>query len=207
MGLRGVLDDLEAVLASRRLHGCHVGGLPVEVDRNDRARAPCDRRGNQGGVDLECVLAAVHQHWARADRRHGERRGHKRVCWKDDLVTGPNADGLEREAQRVEAASHANRMRRSKVLGGVALETFDGIREDELAALEHLVDGGADARFDGLILRGEVHERDGGHHVRRPRPSMTTGRRMLHQSTRWRICVYRSPRGGYAFVTETSRTA
>ena len=95
MGLRGVLDDDEAVplrdLDERR----HVGHEAVQVDRHDRLGPGRDRRLDLRRVHAEVVLADVHEHGRgpgsqdHADRRIEAERD------RDDLVARADAQRVQ----------------------------------------------------------------------------------------------------------------
>ena len=94
--MRGVLDDLQIVVARDVEDPIHVASVAGEVHRQDRADAlvgaALERLLDAGGVDVEGAGIDVDEHRPRAEvaenlggRGEGERRG-------DDFVAGADAE-------------------------------------------------------------------------------------------------------------------
>ena len=77
MRLRRVLHDGEPVAARQLQDWIHGGRLPVQVDRDDGARATADRRLQGGRVHRERAGVHVDQPHVRAGAPNGIDRGHE----------------------------------------------------------------------------------------------------------------------------------
>src|SRR6185436_14108764 len=100
----------------------------------------------------------------------------------DDLVSGADAEGFERQAQGVVSAADADRVGDAEVARGFGLEAPNGFAENEIRVGQYAIDGGSHFIGDGRVLRLEIDERDNDVHRRILRPTKTIGRSMFHQS-------------------------
>src|SRR5207247_11193389 len=77
----------------------------------------------------------------------------------DDLVAGADLEGVEDEDDRVRAVADAHRLGNAEVARGLLLERGDVRPQDELTALQHLVDGLPDPWEERRVLRLDVDQR------------------------------------------------
>ena len=159
-GLGAVLDHLELValrdLADRR----HVAREPVEVHRDDRARALGDPRLDLRRVEVEGRLVDVDEDRPRprvlddlGRRDEGERR-------RDDLVPGAHARPEQPEQQGVGPGGHADRVAHAVQLRHLLLEAGERRAEDVLGPAQHLGEHPLQLGLDRAVLARQVDERD-----------------------------------------------
>ena len=194
--LGGILDHYQVVPCSDGKHGVEIDRLTVQVNRHDRPRSRSDGGRERSRIDRIRLPVHVDQYRLRACRDNCENRGDERVGGGDDLVAGADAVASQRELDGREAGADADRVLGADERGELGLEPFDGGAQDEIAALEDLLNRGLDFAGESSVLRAKVDERDvracARGHFLSPRPRYTTGRRMLHQSMNGRIFVYPS---------------
>ena len=181
MRLAGILDDRETTRPRHLEDRPHVDRLTVEMDRKDRPGAVGDRLLDEIRVESERLGIDVHEYRPAAGL--GDRLGRRDEAQRggDDLVAGAAAAqlrGQQREAQRVGAARHRNRVRHAAEGGELALEPFDLGAADVATGGEHALDrrpevlsevGERRAQVDGgdtagrfaiiLCLAGNAHPR------------------------------------------------
>jgi hypothetical protein len=159
--LGGVLEQLEAMPVGDRAQWRHVGGLAVEMDGDDRARARADRRFDARGVDVAGGLVGLHRYRRRAGLAHREPGRDEGVRRNDHLVAGADAPGAQHEVQRVEAVADADRVGDAAVRGELALEGVDLGAEDVAARSEDALARLAQRRRVRRVDAAEVEERQG----------------------------------------------
>src|SRR5262249_20003026 len=174
--LRGVLEQRHAQLAGQREQRVEVGGLPVQVHRQDRAqpRAARRRRARRPRIERTARGLDVGEHGSGAEPRDGACGGEEGEGGAEHLVAGPDAERLQGEQQRVGARAARDRVLRLAVGRELALERLDLLAEHEALALEDAIDGGAQLAADAGILRAQI---EGGYpHVRSSPSSEWTSR-------------------------------
>ena len=171
--LRGVLDHLEIVLGADRHDRVHVGGMTVEMNRDDRAGAERGRLRDQVrpellGIEREGARVDVHEDRQRARRHDRADGGHRDVGRGDHVIAGPHAAGAQGQVQRVGSRPHADGVARAAVGGELALEGGQLLAQHVPAALERSRDRRADLGADLPVLPRQVQERDvhGAHQYR-----------------------------------------
>ena len=131
-----------------------------EVDGHDRLRTRRDSRGDVLGVEVQGHRVDVGEDRRRTDTRDRLGRRVEREGRADHLVAATDAEGFEREDERVGSVRYADRMRHAEEGGRLALERLDLGAEDEATGVE---DGG-EALFElwneRRVLRFDVDERD-----------------------------------------------
>ena len=130
---------------------------------DDRLRARPHTPRDVLQVEVHRGRVDIGEHWRRAAAGHGLGRRIEGECRADDLVTGPDAEGVQREHERVGAVRDADRLAHPEIVRGLALERGHVRAQDEVGAREHTVDRLADARQQRLVLRLYVNERDRTH--------------------------------------------
>ncbi len=161
VGLGGVLDDRNAPATTDLQQRTHVGGLAVEVNRQDR---PGSAR------DLPLHLAQVHRVGDRIDVDEdrpgpdvadGPGRRHEGHRHRDDLIPGPHSGADQSQVQRRGPRVHAHAEPGPDVIG-------EGLLEGGNLGPEHVgrALGDFPERLENLILQRsvlgpQVHERDG----------------------------------------------
>ena len=108
MGLRAVLDHLEAVLMDDLHDRIHVAGLPVQVHRHDCLGSGCDRRLDSRGIDVEGADVRLYKDRLCADIHDCKRCRDIGVGGHDDLVSRANAKRLQGKHQCIEAVADAD---------------------------------------------------------------------------------------------------
>jgi hypothetical protein len=140
VGLRGVLDHEQAGLARQREDRVHVDRLAIEVDRDDGARARAETAGHAVCREQLGTGVDVHGTGRCAGQRHALRRRDEGVGGDDDLVTGSDAQRLERERDRLRSRGDAERVRGLAPRRVVALEHVELLAEREGAGRGDAVD-------------------------------------------------------------------
>ena len=128
---RGVLDEAHLVVAARVPQHVETSTLPVEVDRDDRAREFASARaalkqvGDEVGVDVPTRRLGVDEHRARTEVPDGVGGGSERQRRRDHFITFAHAGLEQREVERGGSARKGNRVRDPDTLGELALERVD----------------------------------------------------------------------------------
>jgi hypothetical protein len=165
----------------------HVGGLAVEVDRDDRLGARGDRGLDRGRVDVVGVGLDVHEDGLRTgapDRAAGGEEGVRRG---DDLIAGRQVDGHQRQQEGVGAGRAADGVGRAHVFADLRLQAADLGAHHEALGLQDLPDDRLDLVADRLVLGAQIQRRHAGRLVgnghgrsllRRPKQSRPAGTRV-----------------------------
>src|SRR4029077_7887485 len=101
MGLRRVFNEFQTVTARDLAKGCHIGGVPKEMNWQDGARlAGVDRFLHTLRVEQQCIWLNIHQYQPEPtiERRRGSRN--KRQVWNDDLSAVIQTVMIQRCGQR-----------------------------------------------------------------------------------------------------------
>ena len=139
--LAAVLDDGQMMAIGYRLDGRHVGGLSVQVDRQDGARPRSDGVFDRRRIDGQAGRIDVGEDRARAGHHDGQRRIGGRQRRGDHLVSRTDVERPQNERQRVGAAANPHAVGRAHRCGELALERFDFGTEHEPAARHDAIDG------------------------------------------------------------------
>ncbi len=139
--LGAIFDYAQPVASGNFHHDRHVGGMSVQVDRNDRLE-----RGAGVGADGFFERVAVHRERDRVDiHQHGYRpgqlhRGHgrdSRMRHRDHGVSRPYAARPQRQLQRVGAAADTDDTGHSQIRGELALECVHFLAQDVPSTVQH----------------------------------------------------------------------
>src|SRR4029453_2239 len=95
---------------------------------------------------------------SRASDRLGRRVERERRT--DHLVAGPDLERVQDEDERIGAVAHTYRLANPEVARSLLLERGDVRPEDELTALEHVLECARDLRKERRVLRLDVDEWD-----------------------------------------------
>ncbi len=154
--LRGILQDGQPMTPGNLLDRAHLGGLPVEMDGDDRPGPRRDGRLDLRRVDVVSVGLDIHEHRTGARPPDGTGRGEEGERRRDHLVSRSDVQGHQRKQKRIGARRTANPMHGPTVLGDLGLEPGDLRPEDEHLALEDLTHNRLDLVADRLVLRLEI---------------------------------------------------
>ena len=111
MRLTGVFDERQLMSRGDAFERAHVGGLTVEVHRQDRPRPRCHRGRGRVGIERQAVRIDVGEHRARAGHHDRERRIGGRQRRRDDFVAGTDVEGAQDQRDRVGAGADAHGVR------------------------------------------------------------------------------------------------
>src|SRR6266851_2996039 len=130
--LARILDHRQIVLLGNLHEGRHVGHLPRKMDRQERLGALGDLLLDLAHIHAEIVRAIDEDRTGIifADRPYGRDEG---VGRRYDLVFRSDADGLERQLERVCPRIHADCVTRADHCGELLLELADRLAEREIA--------------------------------------------------------------------------
>ena len=112
----------DPVAVAHRGDGVHVGHAAVEVDDDHRPRAVGDGGFERIGGDAPRDRIDVDEHGSRADVGDRRRRRDPRGVGDDDLVAGPDPEGVQREVQRRRARRQRQRVAPPAVGGELRFE-------------------------------------------------------------------------------------
>ena len=93
------------------LERVHVGGLAVEMHRQDRARARRDRGRGRVRIERQPLGIDVGEHRPRAGHHDGERRVGRRERRRDHLVARADVERAQDQRDRVGAGADADGVR------------------------------------------------------------------------------------------------
>ena len=160
LGLRHVLDDLEAMLGGQRHDRVHVGRLPIKVNRHDRPRPGRQGSGDPVGIDVRSAGRRLDRHHLCPDRRHGEPGRDIGIGRHDDFVAGAEVPGAQHEFQCLEAIAQSHAMLRAAERRILRLEGLDLLAEHEPARFHDPGVGGIELRLELGVDRLHVEEGD-----------------------------------------------
>ena len=141
----------------------HVGGLAIQVHRQDRARPGSNRARDLIRIEREAHRIDVREDRTRAGHHDRERRVRGRQRRGDDFVARADAERAQDERDRVGPCADAHGMRRAHRSRELGFERLDLGAEHEPAARDDTIDGGADVV--PVVTR---HERQEGDAPRNP---------------------------------------
>src|SRR6266850_2593029 len=156
MRVTTVFDDGQVVARRDGRNRGHVGGLSVEMHRENRARPRSDRVRDAFGIDRQTRRVDVGEDRTRAghqDRERAVRGGQRR---RDHLVARGNAERTEAERERIGPGADPDRVIGAGRGGEFLLERLDLRPEHEPSALDHAVDGASHRRR--VLARRERQE-------------------------------------------------
>ena len=122
LGLAGVLQDQQAVVAREPVDRVHVRGMAVQVHRDDRRRPGGHRSGGRGRIEAVRRRVDVREHRAGAGMHHGVGRGGERERRHDDLVARADARRHQAEVQRRGPRGQRDALAAGHGLGELGLE-------------------------------------------------------------------------------------
>ena len=137
--LRAVFQHAQAVLAGNGQNCVHIGGLTVEMHRQDDFGARGDGGLDARRVDVVGALVRLHRHRRRAALADGQPGGDVGVAGHDDFVARPDVHGAQGQVQRIQAVGHAD------AVGGAAVSGIFGFEGVHFRA-EDVPAGADDAR-------------------------------------------------------------
>ena len=144
VGLRTVLDHLDARFACNGRDRIDVSALAVEVNRDDCACPSADRRAKRLRIHGPGLRLDIAQDRCRPGALDRCDRWHAGVRLCDDLVPRPYLERPQGKLDRVGAGGDANSVVRSAERGELGLEGRPFLPQDEPTALEHPCDRGID---------------------------------------------------------------
>jgi hypothetical protein len=130
------------------------------VHRHDRPRPLGHFGGHVLRVDVQRDRVDVGENRRRAGPHDRLRRRIEGERGADHLVAGADLQRVEDEHERVRAVGDADRLLHAEVGGGFLLEGLHVRPQDQGARLEHRLEPLEDLRYQALILRPNVNERD-----------------------------------------------
>ena len=136
-----------------------VGRVAEQVDGDDRAGARRDGRLDRRRIEV-VVGADVGEHGHGADRGDRLGRGVEGVRRADHLVAALDADGAQRERERVGAVRDADAVRDAERGGGLLLEGLDLRAEDVATGVDDVDQCLLGAREELRPLALQLHQGD-----------------------------------------------
>jgi hypothetical protein len=137
----------------------HVGGLPVEMDRDDPLRAGRDLLFDQGRIDVVGVRFDVHEHGLGPHPPDGPGCGEEGVRGGNHLVIRSDALGHEGHQQGIRARGDAAGNGDAAVRGDIRLEGLHLGTEDQALGVAHLVNHWPDLVADRGVLGPQIKKR------------------------------------------------
>jgi hypothetical protein len=141
MRLTAILDEGETMTFGDCGNRRHVGGLTIEVHRNDRRRSRRHDGVDGARIDGQPDRIDIGEDRPRADHRDRQRRVCGRERRGDHLVTAADPDRPERDGERVGASTNSHGSASLARVCEFVLERFDFGTEDEPATLDDATDG------------------------------------------------------------------
>ena len=155
--LRRVFDYRDTVSASDSHYGVHVGGVAIQVDRDDRLRMRGHGIPDERGVDVHCHGIDIHVDGFRPEDPDRLSRGDKRERCRDDFVPGAYPERHHGDLQRVGPRRTPDRVLHAEISGYFALELSHLFSLDEHPRVEHRVYCRIDITLDIPILTDNIH--------------------------------------------------
>jgi hypothetical protein len=122
------------------------------MDRHDGAGFGSDFGFDLIDGDIVSGGINVRENWFGAETSNGAGGGKKSEWGGDDLIAGANFLSHKRGEQGIGAGRDADREGTAGIRGNGRLALGDFGAEDEILALEDLLDGSIDAGFNGGVL-------------------------------------------------------
>ena len=116
------------------------------MHRHDRLRAARDTFRDPLGIEVERLRVDVGEDGSRTDTRDRLGGGIEREGRADHLVARADLERVQDEDDRVRAVSDPDRLAHTEIPRGLLLERADVRPEDELAALQNVVERLLDLR-------------------------------------------------------------
>ena len=160
-GLRGIFQHEQPASLGDGVDRPHVGGLAVQMDRDDRPRLRRDGAFESCRVEVQGFGLDVDEDGRGAGAPDGAGGREERVRRGDDLVARPDSQGHQGQEQGVGARGAPDGEGGLAVAGGLRLELRDLGAEDEVLALDDAPDRAIDLVADAQVLRLEVEGRYG----------------------------------------------
>src|SRR5215475_2252926 len=129
------------------------------MDRKDRFGTRSDRPLDRRGIHGEGAWIDVDQHWLCARVLDGGDAGHESKRHRDDFIASSNARGQQSKMQRAGAGIQRYAFRSSAIPGKVLFKSGYFRAQDELAAVEHSLQGSIDFLLDATVLSFEIEIR------------------------------------------------
>ncbi len=165
----GILDQRQAFLLRERGkldQGCR---MTEHVDRQEGARARCDRGPRLRRIHAERQRIDIDEDARGTRQMDGGDRADVGVGHRDHFVAGADAQRAQRELERRRARIDCHRMRCADEGSEFGLEGGHMIAPVEPAARQHTEDRRIDLRLAALVDAGVVVEGDGHHGAGRGR--------------------------------------
>src|SRR5688572_25010617 len=105
--LRRIFDEGNAPLVRERAKLAELGGLPEQVNHEDRLRPWAQDALNGARIERKGVRAYVREHRCRSGASDRSRCRKERQRRGNDLVAGPDAERQQRQEQRIAPTLHA----------------------------------------------------------------------------------------------------
>jgi len=151
--LRGVLEHGDAEIGQ-------FGGPPVEMHRDHRARRRRARGRGRVGVDGRGLGIDVDRHGNSTRRAHGRCSRHGGERRHDHLVAGTDAEGEQRDAERLGAGGDRNRVAPSERGRELALEGLGLGTEQDAPRCEHARAGLGELGLERSEAASEIDDRE-----------------------------------------------
>jgi len=158
--LSAILNDFKLVFFGKPHDGRHRGWMPEEVYGNDRPGSGRDLLLDFLRIDVEGVGFNIDKNGDGLQQRNDLCRGDEGERRRDDLVSGTDSAGAQRQKQCVRAAGDADRESPAVISGNFLFEGGHVRSQDELGLTHDILHGGIDVRFQLLILSLQVHHGD-----------------------------------------------
>jgi hypothetical protein len=159
-GLGGVLEHGQPARPRQRGDPVHRCRVTVQVYRHDDLRPRCHRPLDRGDVERQRLVVHVDEDRTCAGHHDGRGRGDEREGRRDHLVTGADAEGREREPQRIGARAHADAVPGPAELRQLLLEGAAVGAEHERARVEHPLGGVHELGLQRGVLPLEIQKRN-----------------------------------------------
>ncbi len=169
-GLGRILHHGDTVGACRRDERLHVGGLAVQVNRDEGLEPP---RGLRAGssprqthlhlmrIQIERVGLDICEDGPRPDVGDGGRRGHKGQCRYDDEILCGHPHGAKSQVQGIGPGGHRHRPGDPQKTPQLFFQRRDVGTKDKMAALQDRVHRRIDLATDRRVLRLEIQHGNG----------------------------------------------
>src|SRR5579885_665651 len=123
VSLGGILDDNDAAAGTQLQDRIHIGGLPVKLNDNYRARAIGDGGRDAFGADAPAGLVRIGENRSRAGVQHGAGACDKCQGRHDHFVARADSQAGERQMQSGRAVAGADSLAGFAVSGEFAFES------------------------------------------------------------------------------------
>ena len=156
MGLRGILDHAQTMLARQVKNRAHLGWLPKPMNRDDGLRFRRQRLSERRRVHRISAFVHIYEDRCGTGKTNCLSGRDKSVGHRDDLVVPTDAAGEQSEPKIVSAIPDADRLLAVTEMSEVFIKRLDKRSTGQNDALYHLGNTPGQCRPERVVLSRQL---------------------------------------------------